>query len=83
MKNIIKKLNQINDIALRFTSGCLGAVTLSCGVLTGYCTVLFARGQFVLKEIYTARRGLEYIIASFVLSFCFGLLIDLYLRKKG
>ena len=83
MKKIIKNLNSINDIALQFTSLCLTAVTALSVVHTGYLIVLFLRRGLFLKEIYTARLSLEYIIASAVLSFSFGLLIDLYLRKKG
>lgn len=81
MKNIVKNLNTINDTALRFTSWCLGAVASSGALLMLYCIILFMRERFVLKEIFMVRSSLEYIVASAVLSFCFGLLIDLYFRK--
>lgn len=81
MKNIIKNLNTINDTALRFTSWCLAAVAASGALLMFYCIILFMREQFLLKEIFMVRSSLEYIVASAVLSFCFGLLIDLYFRK--
>lgn len=81
MKNLLKKLNTLNDIALLFTSRCLAAVTLSQVLLMAYCIFLYINDKLLLKEMFFVRSSLEYIVASAVLSFSFGLLLDLYLRK--
>lgn len=81
MKNLIKNLNTVNDIAIKFTSSCLAAVTLAGSSLMLYCFMLVAKNSLQLKEIFFVRASLEYIVASLVLSFSFGLLLDLYIRK--
>ncbi len=72
----------MDKLAVNYIKYALELIFLVSGVVIFYWLILDSKGHIPYSEIKLLHSCLEYLAASVCLALSFGLLIDLYLKKR-